>query len=226
VPRRFAPLAIAATLALVAAPPAAAQVIRVPVQGAPSAWVSLAAGIVQFGDVVDDGTTNSAWDFQTAAVVRGSIEREYRRGTSYGVAASYARPAMRYTTLASSGGAARVRGAASVASLGALFRAGGGAGLHQVIEVSLGARRYSGFRADGGGDLAPEDGDLDFTGGLGFGFGYPLGERAAVTLVQDADFSFHQREKGAGTEFDGGIHRSYVTRLGLRYGFGSRGRAR
>ena len=92
--------------------------------------------------------------------------------------------------------------------------------------MSLGARRYSAFETDDGSALPPADGDLDFTGTVGFGIGYPLGQRAAITLVQDADFTFHQRDKSAATPYDGGIHRTYVTRLAIRYGLGTLTRGR
>jgi len=200
--------------------------------------------VLQFGDVIDDGTTDSEWSFATAPQLRASLERVWRGGTTYGVTGSYARPSLDYARrapVAPVGGIAAtqpqtVDAGASLTSVGALVRVGGGTGLHQVIEVSVGARRYGGFRSDrdvacdeAGGcrrDLPPADGDLDFTSALGFGFGYPLGQRLAVSLVQDAEFTFHQRARGPESGADGGIHRSYVTRLGIRYGVGTLGRGR
>lgn len=242
-PQRLLSVALGAALAL-AATPAGAQVIRYPARRPPGAWVTLSAGVLQFGDVIDDGTTDSEWAFATAAQLRASVERVRRGGTSYGLTASYARPSLDHTRRVANppagGGlttrSERVDASASVSSVAALVRVGGGTGLHQVIEVSLGARRYSGVRSDAdvacdeaGGcrrDLPPANGDLDFTSALGFGFGYPLGQRLAVSLVQDAEFTFHQRERGPGSGADGGIHRSYVTRLGVRYGLGTLGRGR
>lgn len=224
--RRTTPALLAAALSLFAAGRAAAQIVRFPARQNPSAWLSLSAGIMQFGDVVDDGTTASQWNFSSTVQYRASLEREHGNNSSYGLVGTYARPSLDYRQVA--GGQARiVDGSATVSSLAALFRAGGGAGLHQIIEVSVGARRYSGFRADDTDEeLAPADGDVDLTGSVGFGFGFPLGQRAALTLVQDADFTYHQRERTAGVDFDGGFHRTYVTRLGIRYGFGNRSRLR
>ena len=224
-PRRHTPVALAAALLVVAAP-AAAQVVRFPARGAPSTWVSASAGVLQFGGTVDDGTTGSAWDFESAPELRASVERERGGGSSYGLVATYARPQLRWTGPIADVSEDQVRGQASVASLAALLGAGGGRGLHQVIEVTLGARRYSGFRTDDGRALAPADGDLAVVAAAGFGVGYPLGERAALSLVQDAGFAFHQRDRGGAREYDGGIHRSYTTRLGVRFGLGQRGRAR
>lgn len=227
--RRPRPLALTAALALLTAAPAAAQVIRFPTRQDPSAWASLSAGVLQFQEVVDDGTTETAWNFETTAQLRASLERSRGGGTSYGVVGTYARPSLCYTQAVGGGGLVNTNATATVSSVSAVFRAGGGAGLHQVIEVSGGARYYSGFDASGAsqgaGRLRP-DGDWDPIASLGFGFGYPLGQRAAVTLVQDAEFVFHQRDEGATSGFNGGIHRSYVTRLGARFGFGNRSRIR
>ncbi|MBW3614914.1 MAG: hypothetical protein KY439_06330, partial [Actinobacteria bacterium] len=90
-------LLLALAVLLLAAAPAAAQVIRYPARQPAGAWATLSAGVLQFGDVIDDGRTNSAWDFQTAAQLRASLERDRGNGTSYGVAATYARPTLQWT---------------------------------------------------------------------------------------------------------------------------------
>src|SRR5688572_1760745 len=106
-----------------------------------------------------------------------------------------------------------------ILSLQALFHAGGGAGLHQVIEVSAGVIEFRNFRARDNGDaLGPPDGDRDLTFGLGYGFGYGISSRAHIALVQDFGYTFHQRDGLPASSSRTTMNRS--TRIGLRIGFG------
>src|ERR1041384_5478386 len=86
-----------AFMLLVAASASDAQIIVRPGQQiGPTAWLSLSAGLVQFG-AVNDGTTNSLWDFGSATSARVSYEKVYQPGVTLGVAGGYASIPMVYT---------------------------------------------------------------------------------------------------------------------------------
>lgn len=193
---------------------AGAQVLDRPRgDGSPRAWISGAVGWYDAGNV-DDGATGSSWRFSGAAQFRGSLEYALGGGNTIGASASYARVPLRYGT------ALTVEDAtATVSSLLLTFHGGAGPGLHRVIEISAGAVRYSDFTSDEDGRrVAPLEADLDFAFLIGGGFGYSLGSRAQVVLVQEFGLALHQSSGLPNDASTSAYQRT--TRLGLRYGIG------
>lgn len=182
----------------------------------PRAWIS---GTIGYFDLpaVDDGTSGARWGFSSAAQFRGSLEYSLGRGNALGVNVSYARMPLRYVPFNGTAGDAT----ATVSSMMVVFRGGAGIGLHQVFEASLGAMRFSDFSSDEDGErLAPLDADYDVTFTIGGGFGYTISDRAQVVLVQEFGLALHQNTGLPNDASTTAYHRT--TRIGLRYGFGSR----
>jgi hypothetical protein len=195
--------------------PTRAQVLDRPSSTEPRAWISGALGLFDLG-TVDDGVTATSWRFANAAQFRASIEYSLGRGNSIGVLAAYARVPLRYAPFA---GAAE-DAMSTVSALALTFHGGGGVGLHQVIEASVGALRYSDFVSEEDGQaLAPPGTDLDVTFMIGGGFGYSIGTRTQIVLVQDFGIALHQRTDLPNDASTSTYYRT--TRLGLRHGVGT-----
>jgi len=184
---------------------------------APPRWFGTAWGGFQFGGFVPDDESNATWDFDTNWQIRGTLERELGSRVAVGVAFSYARLPLTYSS-PTSATCTRCAADATVTTYGGLVRFGGGPGFHQVAEVFVGALRYGTFeQLDPRVKLAPESGNTDFAFGLGYGFGYGLAEDWQVVLVQEYLNSLHERS----TQVTGGgrLTQHYTTRLGVRVGF-------
>ncbi|MDQ6886059.1 MAG: hypothetical protein M3068_02065 [Gemmatimonadota bacterium] len=198
-----------------------AQILRVGKRQSPSLWVSGQVGYLTPGRVYD-GSTNSVWDFAGGAQYRGGIELPIPNAATLGVTGSWSTQAMTYSSL--SGGVTgfdAINAHATIWSVMGVFHAGGGTGLHQVLDVSAGVVGYRKFtRDDGGTPLAPLGGDTDFGFGIGYGIGYSTSERNEIILVQDYGLVLHQHAGlpgGVSTRSD-----QKVTRIGLRVGVGTR----
>jgi hypothetical protein len=183
--------------------------------------MGLAVGLMQLSDV-QDGSTGSDWLFGNAVQYRFSLETPIQLGTTIGVTGAFARVPVTYRTN-SVGGASGCGFAcdadATVTELAATLHAGGGnvIGFHQVIDISIGAIGYSGFRArTSGARLPPTKLDADFLASLGYGFGYAISPDMQITLVQEGSITLHQRTGVAAGENTMG--RQYITRLGVRFG--------
>ena len=207
-------------LLLLSANAASAQVATFGTKTQPVGYLSLAAGFLR-ADPMLDASTDAVWDFGGALQFRGSVEYAIRNNSAFGAAGTYARVPMKYSDR---GGllsqCMRCDASATVWTALAFFRAGGGEGFHQILEIGAGATGYQDFETDDGRTLPPLEPDLDFSLGVGYGFGYGFGKRLSIFIVQSADQSLHQRggSSSEGTSFV----QHYVTRLGMRYGFGSR----
>jgi hypothetical protein len=192
-------------------------VARVP---EPKTWMSFSAGVMDLSGV-HDGSTNSTWDFGNAVQYRISLEFPMQNQSTFGISGSFARVPLRYTPIGGFGTFACSGGCdadATVTQLLAIFHAGRGSiGFHQIIDLSLGATGYSGFRARSGEQLPPLQLDADLAGGIGYGFGYSFSPDMQITLVQEGFLSVHQRTNVAGNE--DAIGRQFVLRLGTRFGF-------
>lgn len=226
--RRRLPLSLALLLAAAgAASPLGAQIIRVSRTSSPVGWISGSAGIFQPRSI-PDGTTSAVWDFGNALQWRGSVEMALQNHGSVGVTATYADTPLRYydysgrfvsCNVATNGCDAHAKVWTAMAS----FHMGGGAGFHQVIEISAGVLGYQDFTADdGGARLGPSSVDLDFALGLGYGFGYGITPRLQIALVQDYTAALHQKENLEGNTDTFSQHGA--TRLTVRYGLGTRSR--
>lgn len=193
----------------------AAQILQLPGQRRDMLWVSAGAGYYDPGSLAD-GRTNSDWIFSDGLAWRASLEYGLRGGTTIGVMGTFARLPLE---VRSRSGNLAWDADGDILSIQAAFHAGGGPGLHQVIEVSAGMVEFRNFRArDSDESLGPPDGDRDFTFALGYGFGYGISPRAQVALVQDFGYTFHQRDGLPASASRTTMNRS--TRIGLRIGFG------
>jgi hypothetical protein len=219
---RFLPLVALALLAS----SADAQIIRLPKNrsGEPAFWASASIGLLQL-QRVDDGTTQSRWDFGSAVQFRASLEYAISRGNSVGVSGTFARAPLTYIPVNDPGplpgGSCDIScdAKADLTAIVGTFHSGGGLGFHQVIELSAGALMYRNFKTDAGEELPPKK-DTDFNFTLGYGFGYTVNRTLQIDLVQDAILALHQREGLSGSGRT--TNQQYVTRIGVRLGAGSR----
>jgi hypothetical protein len=194
---------------------AAAQILQLPSKRRDVVWATAWAGYYDPGSFAD-GRTSSDWLFSDGLGWRGTLEYGLGGGSAIGVVASFARLPLEVRPR--TGGASRDADG-DILALQALFHAGGGAGLHQVIEVSAGVIEFRNFRArDSGERLGPLNGDRDLTFALGYGFGFGLSPRAHIALVQDFGYTFHQRDGLPASASRTTMNRS--TRLGVRLGLG------
>ncbi len=205
--------ALAFILVLAAPAPSPAQV-RFP--GRPNAWTSVSIGLYQLQDMFDP-ESNSTWDFGNIVQFRGTLERDFQRGMSLGVIGTLARAPLTYF---GDECAASCDADVTLWQALALFRIGGGVGLHQVIEVAAGVTGFSSFSRRGGGGGAIGPGTvIDPAVHIGYGFGYSLSPTTQFTLLQEVGLMVHQRgDRPAGDESN--VPRTYATRIGLRFGLG------
>jgi hypothetical protein len=193
-----------------------AQVLDRPGRTEPRLWISGAVGLFDLG-TLDDGESDAQWRFSNAAQFRGSLEYALGGGNTIGMSAGYARVPIRYVPFSTSAFDAT----GTVTALALTFHGGAGAGLHQVFEASVGALRFSDFTSDvDGARLAPVEADFDVTFMVGGGFGYTIGERTQITLVQDFGIVLHQGTALPNDASTSAYHRT--TRIGVRYGLGTR----
>lgn len=194
---------------------AAAQILQLPGKRRDVVWVTAWAGYYDPGSFAD-GRTNTEWLFSDGLGWRASVEYGIGGGSAIGILGTFARIPLEVRSR--TGGPSRDADG-DVRSLQALFHAGGGAGLHQVIEVSAGVIEFRNFRADDTGEnIGPPEGDRDLTFSLGYGFGFGISTRAHIALVQDFGYTFHQRDGLPASSSRTTMNRS--TRIGLRVGFG------
>jgi hypothetical protein len=213
--------------------PAQSQVRRrVPQVPAPSAWVSLSAGLFSANDV-SDGATNSNWAFGQSYTpqYRASFEKAISNTASVGLTGTFVHAPFIYSTAGfvddgiGAAQCARCDAHMNIASIGASFHYGGGIGLHQVIEASAGALQYRDLKRDSdGAELAPSGGNVDPYFTFGYGFGWAINPVTQVSVVQDLGLALHERSGLTSDQSNTLRHRSI--RLNLRYGFGNKVRRR
>ena len=179
-------------------------------------WTSLTVGLYRLPTIFDPAS-GADWDFGNIVQFRGTLERDFQRGTSLGVAVTYARAPLTYD------GPDCIECDADVAlwQALALFRIGGGTfGLHQIIEIGAGVTGFANFQQRGGGRLAAES-VVDPTVSIGYGLGYALSPSTQFTLLQEVGLMVHRRgDRAAGDESN--VPSTYATRIGLRFGLGGR----
>ena len=223
-------LLFAVVTCLAIAPAAHAQFPRYPGVAEPAWWLS--GGIGAFnGQGVNDGATQSVWDFgqKTSWQYRASLEKSIQNQSSIGIVGTFVHVPFTYSSATTGAGGGVVGGVGcgscaahlDMMSLAAQFHSGGGVGFHQVLEASLGATAYRNLKRDSdGAALAPSNGNTDWSFDLGYGFGYGLSPNSEITLVQDYDLVLHES-----TGLPSGVSNTNTVRtirLALRYGFGSR----
>ena len=210
--RAFVRTIVAVTFTSLAGASAEGQIFQSRGASGPAAWIGANVGWFVPGTVVD-GRSNATWDFGDGVQYRLSLEVPVGRGATLGAFGSWSRMPLDYTVR---GGASIQSAHADVWTAGGQLHIGGGRGFHQILDISLGAMGFRNFREDGtNARLAPDD-DTDFFVSIGYGFGFPLGRRAVLTLVQDAGYAFHQREGLSGSART--ANRFFNLRAGIRAG--------
>jgi hypothetical protein len=210
--RRFA----IGLLLLGVATPALAQAPFPRIPARPIAWGSLSVGLYNLQDIYDP-ESNAAWDFGNIVQFRGSLEREFQRGTAFGIAGTLARAPLTYD-----GPECQCDADLTLWQVLALFRIGGGGlGFHQIVELAAGVTGFSNFSRRGGtGSIGPGS-VIDPTFKIGYGLGFPLAQNTEFILVQEVGLMLHERgDRAAGDESS--VPRTWSTRVGIRYGLGAR----
>lgn len=201
---------------------------RAPVAAEPSYWVSLGAGVYGANEL-SDGATNSTWDFGegTNWQYRVAVEKVLQSQFSLGGVLTYVNVPFVYISPRGNTGSTcgRCDAHLDLTSIGVSFHAGGGQGLHQVLEVSAGAALYRNLRRDSDNQqLDPTDGNVDPFFTFGYGFGYTFNPTMALSIVQDYGLVLHERTGLTNDQSNTLTQRT--TRLNFRMGFGNRTRRR
>lgn len=209
--------------AALAAPALDAQIFQRPARsGAPVLWVSGGYGWSRPG-AYDDGPTGARWQYGDAFVPSVSVELPLgRSGTTFGVTASQGDYTMRYLGGGTTGPCASIACDARgrIRSYGLLLRAGGGAGLHQILELSGGVTEYGRLRRDEDEAALEPERRRNGTLTIGYGLGFPLTQRLQLGLVQDFGLVFRSRE-GLPSDASRTVQNAN-TRITIRFGLGSR----
>ncbi|HVF38652.1 MAG TPA: hypothetical protein VM939_02050 [Gemmatimonadaceae bacterium] len=187
----------------------------------PSFWLSAGVGLFQ-ANAITDGATRSTWDFGQAssAQYRLAVEKAIANHSAIGIVATYVDAPFSYYGRIDDQ-LFRSDAHMDVVSLGLTFHAGGGVGLHQVLEASAGMAQYRNLRDDDtGAALPPVGGNSDPFFVFGYGFGYGINSRMKINVVQDIGFVLHER-KGLSSD-EGSTLRLRPIRVNFRYGFGRR----
>lgn len=221
-------LSVLLLFSAIAARDVPAQRPRIVHLGEPAYWFS--AGVAGFsGNGVNDGRTNSTWDFGNSLDLqyRASLEKSLSNGTQLGIAATYARvpfvyygnPAIPLPSGENGGTCTQCDAHLDMTSLVAVFRAGTGIGFHQVIELSGGIVAYQNLREDGTkAKLAPAAGNIDPIFQIGYGLGYGIDDRTQINFVPDYAIALHEK-----SGLSNGVSNTNSTRslrLSIRMGFG------
>ncbi len=184
----------------------------------PIAWTSLGVGWLQQQGLCDPDSS-ACWEFGSAAQFRASLEMPMGRGASFGIVGTTARVPLTY-----SGGSVNACGScdadANVSQIFGNVHIGGGSGFHQVIDLNAGMTLFSNFRSTAGSKLGPGKMVSAFSFAVGYGFGYALSERLQIMMLQDYGMVIHKRLPGDPSN----TAQQTSTRVGLRYGLGSKGR--
>lgn len=189
----------------------------------PSMWVDLGIGVYS-ANGISDGSTNSTWDFGNGTdwQYRAALEKVLQNQFSLGGVVTYVNVPFVYSGPNCAGGC---DAHLDLTSLGASFHAGGGQGLHQVLEVSAGAALYRNLTRDSDKfKLAPTGGNIDPFFTFGYGFGYTFNPTMQLSVVQDYGLALHERTGLTNDQSNTLTQRT--TRLNFRMGFGSQTRRR
>jgi hypothetical protein len=188
--------------------PLDAQLIRVPAPGQAGRPVTLTvgAGFLQTQGRYD-GQSGVIWRLGEAFQYRGSLDVGTRAG-AIGVTGTLASVPIQRGSSASNGHI-------DLRQLMATFRSPERAGFYQLIEVSGGLAQWTNY--SGTDVLSPEEAKARNAVALviGYGFGFSMGNRMALTIVQDAATII-----GSAEGLPSGERRSqqqFTTRVGLRY---------
>lgn len=191
--------------------PLGAQLIKVPAPREARRAVTLSGslGILQSQGRLD-GQSGATWYLGEAVDRRLTVDVGLRSG-AVGVSLGDAR-----LPLSRSGGSARPDSDGEITQRSYLltFRSRETEGAHQIIELATGMSQWADYR--GTDPLTPDEAAprRAFSLIVGYGFGFTLGRRTTLTLVQD-----YATLWGPGEGLRAGETRAvrqYVTRVGLR----------
>jgi len=189
--------------------PLDAQLIRVPAPGQTGRPITLTAG-VGFLQTQGryDGQSGVIWRLGEAFQYRGSLDVGTRAG-AFGVTGTIASVPIQRGSNPASDGTIELR------QFLATFRSSERAGFYQLIEVSGGLAQWTNY--SGTDVLSPDEAEARNAVALiiGYGFGFSMGNRMALTIVQDAATII-----GSAEGLPSGERRSqqqFTTRVGLRY---------
>lgn len=201
-----------------------AQIIRPSTVREPAAWTSLGVGLLDMSGIIDK-ESNSTWAFGQGFQYRATLEKALAGQAALGIAATFAQMPLTYTPSAAvipvpSTCDPRCDATANVYGVAGNFHMGGGAGVHQVIQVNIGATMFGNFREeDTGAKLPPNEMDVDVSFQIGYGIGYAIGPRLHASLLQEYGFIVHPNN-GEGS--NSRMAQSQATRLSIRYGMGTK----
>ncbi|HJQ11149.1 MAG TPA: hypothetical protein VJ840_08975 [Gemmatimonadaceae bacterium] len=194
----------------------------------PDYWVS--GGVAGFtGNRVNDGRSASTWEFGDAWnwQYSASLEKTFANGgTSFGVAATYARVPFSYL-----GPAVAVNGVPGttctrcdahldMTTVAATLHIGAGTGLHGVYEFTGGIINYANLKRESDGAVLAGGSNTDPMFSFGWGVGYGFDDRTQIEFVPTLAIGIHERTGLANGV--GNTNRINSFRLTLRKGFGNR----
>lgn len=186
-----------------------AQIIRVPSPSETRRPVAINASAGFFRTQSRfDGQSGVSWNLGDAFQYRVSADVGLRSG-SLGIAGTLA------TVPIQRGGNPGSDGDIQFRQLLATFRSPEASGFHQVIEIGVGLSQWANYS---GSDVLSDDETKARNGVallIGYGFAFPLGERFAVSLVQD-----YGTVIGSAEGLPSGSSRAqqqFTTRLGVRW---------
>jgi hypothetical protein len=216
--RRFAFAALIAA----AAAPVGAQIGRGRQAGystGPDYWVGLSYGYMD-GLTLNDGHSNSTWEFRYASQLRATLEKTISNGISLGASAGFSNPQLSYVgrNVGDPCGPG-CQADAQVTQYMAFVRSGGGPGFHGLFNLEAGATQFSKFRDRTTGiSLAPSNSSYDFTFGFGGGFGYGISQNTDFYISEQMDIVLHPQGDVTGAQSTSAPRLS-VFRAGARVGF-------
>jgi hypothetical protein len=203
-----------AVVAAVVATPAAAQLIKVPAprEATRPVTVSATVGFLQSQGRVD-GQSDAIWYLGEAVQRRVSLDVGLRSG-ALGIAFADAR-----LPLSRSGGSAQPNSDGDIAQRSYLvtFRSRETEGAHQIVELAGGLSQWADYRGTDPLTADETTARNALTLVVGYGFGFTVGQRATLTLVQDYATLWGPGE-GLRADETRAV-RQYITRVGVRYRF-------
>jgi hypothetical protein len=193
----------------------------------PDYWAS--GGFAGFtAQEVNDGKSASTWNFgnSTNWQYAASLEKTIGSGSSFGVAATYARVPFVYLgpPVPVGGGTGTTCGSCDahldMTTVVGTFHVGAGSGFHQVIEFNGGIVDYANLKRDSDGATLAGGSNIDPLFSLGYGIGYGFDDRTQVEFVPDYAIAIHERSGLSNGVSNTNSMRSL--RLTFRRGFGTR----
>ncbi len=164
---------------------------------------------------INDGSTNSVWNFGSSTPLRVSLTKELDQRDGVGVALSGGNVPLSYEGSVSSGCAA-CDADAKMTQVMATFHHGGGVGFSPLVEVELGAIGFSNFTIHGTTTaIAGARTDWDPAGSIGYGFSFGVSRQTSFQLVEELSTVLHQRTGLSGDQSN--FPRMSVTRIGVTW---------